>query len=264
MTTRSGRAFSVSENKTAVQPSLARSNKAKKQRAKGAVARSGDSSSGTVTVGLTFGAAHKPLPSVLENLCCSFLRIDELADLYLASRGLSAQVVHYLGALQTLEAGFDFVATPVSVPLALVVRHCKSLTRINVRFAELDGPFSWETGSEHGNQSRFLKRTIANNQRTLQVLAGPDHLELGVLQTLVTCPQLRVFDAGPRKTLGVLDDAFVDAMKSARPPLHTLKLAVSDSLFGYSSWGVSGETVAAVLRIGRPCVCGVVLVCSLQ
>lgn len=141
-------------------------------------------SQGAVQNGLPFGPKNRLLPQHIEAAAYDLLNIDELAELFWASKGVSAAVSHYLRKLRSLFLPstafrrFD----PKSFGVWLAAKHCRSLTHIAAG-AEWSSQLVKETIS-------MLMRLIEHNLSTLKEVSTPD-FGAERLFALTHCPRLQ-------------------------------------------------------------------------
>ena len=129
-----------------------------------------------------FGRTRKDLPLVLESLVFSFLYLGDLAPLFLSSRGLSVRVIEWLGSTKVLL--LFHIAHQYSWCIALAAKHCRALTRIELRLF----PFG------AASAVKWLQALLENNRSSLRIVNLPSSLwDARSVQDLLRCRHLEEF-----------------------------------------------------------------------
>lgn len=135
------------------------------------------------TLGLTFGARRRMLPTVLETLALSFLTLPDLCALFMTSKAVSQTVVRALHTMKTLsEEQFGREDDDNAVfSLLLVARHCASLSTVIM-------PKDW-LSFRYG--LRFVEHVLASNKASLTRFTPATAWCIADFDALLQCPRLQ-------------------------------------------------------------------------
>lgn len=166
---------------------------------------------------LSFGAARRVLPAVIESLIFSSLDIFDIGAAFSCSRSLSERIASYLRSVRLIFVTHPRQSTRApelpNAGLGVAANHCRSLVEVNSDWPSL--PQSWYVAVCTRNKSTL---------RCITLPRGHDRWQQPLLNAFLTCTQLERLDMDATDTP---DQAFIDALTpETLPRLRELSMRI--------------------------------------